>query len=233
MFLSSHSPAQLRTAVRPPVLARALTPFQDKAIDHALAVLRNVSRTFKGESNVESSEDKQPLLVVGKELVDIASRNFKIAVTLLLAVDDASLKDSSSVAQLFGVVGVKLNADLFQRGRGFWRTWELPFKGVVPLRSMKTAFREEFCQGYLTRLHDSTQDPVEFAVWSERTINARLHPLSDGCGKISKAFSTAILARAGLLYPQFESREEYFDMLLKPTLEESVSLYRGRMAKEL
>ena len=206
-----------------------LTPFQNSCITHALFVLGKTSRTFQGESNTETSDDKEKLLFEGKELIDRARTNFKNALATLFVLDELAICSEVNVKQLIGVVGLKLNEGLMPSTRGFWRTWDTPFPHQSKKEEIKKDMEKLFYPEFLRRIHDPKQDAIEFAVWIERTANTQIHPLSDGCGKLSRALATWILGRAGIQFPNFSSREEYFDYLLTPDFNCAVEKYRSKI----
>lgn len=201
---------------------------QKQCIEHALTVLENISRTFRGESNTDTSRDKEKLLVEGQVLVSQSRENFRKGVAMLFALDENALAFPHSVKQLIGVLGLRLNEGLMPKTRGFWRTWDTPFKEQAAPGDVKEMLDKNFYGAFLEKFHNREQDPVEFAVWVERTLNRSYHPYSDGCGRITRALSTWILGRAGLLLPAFTSRDEYFDYLLKENEAESVAVYREK-----
>lgn len=211
-----------------PAVYDSLPASQKYCIEHALKVMESVSRTFSGESNTDTSKEKEKLLVEGEDLVAQVSENFKRGVAMLFLLDGSALITPQSVKQLIGVLGLKLNEELMPKTRGFWRTWVTPFKEQAAPGEVKEMLNKNFYGAFLEKFHNPEQDPVEFAVWVERTLNRTYHPYSDGCGRITCALSTWILGRAGLLLPTFTSREEYFNYLLKESEAEAVAVYRGK-----
>ena len=200
---------------------------KDRFIDQALKAIGGISRTFSGESNVDVSKDKPKLALEGDRLVSQAKINFRETLKFLFSYPEIILDTESKVAQLIGVVGLKLNENLTSKTRGFWRTWETPFQ-QIPVDKIKQTFRDEFCSGFMRRFADPLTDPIEFAFWIEKYGNTILHPLSDGCGRLTKALSAWVLGRANLFLPCFNSREEYFE-ILESSWEKGLELYRKKV----
>jgi hypothetical protein len=211
-----------------PSLEVALSEKHRALIEHTVSVLRRISRTFRGESNVDSSPDKEKLLHEGPALTALVERNVRRTLSMLFSIDAAPIGTADEVKQLLAVAALRLNEDLVPPARNFWRTWHTPFAHHAHPDAIKPAMRERFYPEFSARLRRG-EEPVAFAVWNERTDNGEIHPLADGCGRRSKVLSAWILGRAGLKFPSFASRDEYFAMLLEPTFESAVRAYRERV----
>lgn len=187
-------------------------------IEHALAALQPISRTFQGISDTSTSGQKMKLALEGDSLKAKIAENFRNALRFLLACRDLEIKDVEDVRRLFDVTVNTLNDGLVQHEQGRWRTWNTNIPGHSKPEQIDTAM-ESFYAEFQRRFNDQDSNAIEFAAWVEKRLNAEIHPLSDGCGRVSKALATFILARDGYLYPTHKSRDEYYSKINLPLRE--------------
>jgi len=190
----------------------------------ATRTLTKISRTFGGESNTDVSQDKLPLLISGEALKDRVAENFFNAAAFAHSCFLAGIKSPAEMERVIFLTTLHANRGLVDESLGFFRSWP-GHEGQPAPDNLPQAF-SEFASTLLEKLSQSA-DKVEVAAWIEHTFNAQIHPLSDGCGRVSKALSTAVLALEGKPFPAFANRDEYFSSLLRP-LEEFTAIYRGK-----
>jgi len=191
---------------------------------HATTVLARISRTFDGESNTDISQDKPPLLVSGEDLKNKVAENFINAAAFAHSSLKAGVTSSADMQRVIYITTFHANRGLVDHAAGFFRSWP-GHSGQPAPPELPQAF-SDFSRTLFEKLSQGT-DKIEVAAWIEHTFNAQIHPLSDGCGRVSKALSTAVLAIEGKSYPAFASRDEYFSFLLRP-LGEFAAKYREK-----
>jgi len=196
-------------------------------VSHALAVIQPISRTFCGISDTSTSDQKQALLYEGPELATLVSRNFTSVLTRLLESNELNLPTETEVEQFFVSLVGALNYGLTRSGQGMWRSWETGIKGQSSPDEIDHHMRI-FYREFAEKFNYAHHDPIAFAAWNEKRLNAEIHPLADGCGRTSKALAVLILGRANLLYPRHQSREVYFERINLP-LDQWTSYYRGEV----
>ena len=174
--------------------------------------VKPLSRSFNGESNTDTSEQKPPLLTSGPILASLARQNFLRACSELVSIRQDALVFPTDAQELLLQVAGAINHGLIEPTRSIFRTWETGICEHTPVAGIEEGFRS-----LATELHSrwpaSFSDSISFAAWVERSLNAHGHLLTDGCGRISKAFSVAALARQGLVYPSFDGPTEYIDLI--------------------
>ena len=122
----------------------------------------------------------------------------------------------------------------------FWETARLCNFGLMPnplaLRSWPTKYGHpapealekelaQFFSQFQSELEKRDQDPLRFAAWIEKRLNHEIHPLYDGCGRVSKAFAVFALTEAGLSYPNFTSRDQCERLRALP-MDQWIAAYR-------
>lgn len=185
-------------------------PFsQEQLVKHFISQQSSNSRTFRGISDTSSSEQKQSLNFSGEELKTRVKDN--VERQLIRALQEVPPSFSNSIgAQLWIFhLSLKINEGLTKEGVPVLRTWETKVSYQTHPSKLEEAclrFSEEFFHKWSS----VDTDPIRFAAWTEQEWNGKIHPLSDGCGRTSKTIAALILARKGIPYPMFESREEFF-----------------------
>lgn len=202
---------------------------ESKYIEHFIEVIGRISRTCRGISDTSTSCDKEKLLFEGEELVKLSINNLRVSLRDLLSGEEPVLNSPAQVLRLIEGLAKKINHGLVELDRPIYRSWETGISIHVLLENLEKAvyiFCEEFAERF-TKLRDKAQS-IAFAAWIEKSFNTELHPLADGCGRVSKLLAAFILARAGLNYPNFQSRQEYFENIVKP-----LSLWRAFYAGKI
>jgi len=197
------------------------------AIERSLNALAGLSRTFTGESNTDVSSRKTPLFLAGEELAKVVRANVYDAVTALLEYGPNDVRGQIDAETLLCNTAVRVNNGLLAPDRSIFRAWNTEIAVHSPMEQVELEF-SKFAEDFATRWCGGFQAPVDFAAWVEYRSNARGHFFTDGCGRISRAISIASLGRAGLTYPQFKNRGEYFD-LIAGSLESWTVQYRSRI----
>ncbi len=193
-------------------------------VNHAVSSLRRISRTFGGISDTSSSSLKKPLLLNGAKLADKIDENFQRAVYYLL-LDETQPHSAADVRRLFLETYWIVNEGLLP-GQAIWREWETKYN--IPSAGIRDAF-DEFSRECYARMQNPSCDAISLSAWSEKELNTRIHPFYDGCGRVSRAWSVAQLARVNCKWPVFSSREEYFSLIEQP-LNVWTSAYRDRIS---
>jgi hypothetical protein len=228
MYTSQKNQANRGAAESPPT---GITEAQQRMVEQALETVGGISRTFKGRSDTSVSKEKVPLRLKDQDLIDKVRENFASAVTYLLQHRGQVPFSAADVAGVHEAIVSRCNDGLLAEGVGRYRSWD-GAKGMVKPEEIKPEL-ERFFEEFVRRVHDPSCDAVELAAWVEQRYNTVVHPLSDGCGRVSKAWAAGILIAWGLPYPVFNSREEYFDHVLKP-FDQWLEFFRARIeqAKE-
>ena len=171
-----------------------------------------LSRTRSGKSDTSSSKDKQPLKLSGDRLAAKSVANegnvHKYLASLEGAPDPGSPADVK--AMLFKIADLT-NDGLLPDGSGRFRKWDVSNAGVS-----KTAPKDipkgvdDFCRQVYSRWSEVKKDPIPLAAFAEWELNGgKLHPFYDGCGRISRNFSAAVLSRGGKPPPSYDTSEAY------------------------
>jgi len=227
---SSNTPRPLSEGTDPTLPLVNPSQKQLELIEHAISVLSGISRTFKGESNTDSSAEKLSLRCAGDELKDRARQNFRHTIIELFSHAPRSFSCAAAVREFVVETAQNLNRDLTRDGVGFFRTWDT----TIPIHTPKELVAEEFgnfCEELYLRIGQDKVDSIELAAWIEWRFNARIHPLADGCGRTSRALSTYFLGLGQIPLPPFTDREEYFEKINLP-FEEWLAYYTGHIPKQ-
>lgn len=177
-------------------------------VEHALYALSCYSRTFQGVGSNETSNEKLEILTQGDALVEQASQNFRRGVQYFYeALAFGVFHKSDRAMAYLSAAPTIFNHGIIQLEQGPFRTWETPHNHVPAecIASELTNFARSFAQ----LLSAPAIKPARLAAWIEHDLNGRIHPYSDGCGRISRGLSTAYLALYDIARPVFASREEY------------------------
>ncbi len=181
-------------------------------VEHLLRVLNGISRTFKGESNTESSNLKVPLKFTGRALQRKVRFNFRRTAAELESCGTPILATLESSRRFILAVAASVNAGLQQEGVPHFRFWRTLVPHHPPPEDIPQVF-DRFCTEFSRRLPEALCCPdtaIRMAAWIEQQLNGRDHPLSDGCGRTSRMLSFFILNRHGIFVPEFKVREDYF-----------------------
>jgi hypothetical protein len=184
---------------------------------------RRLSRTHHGHSEVGASAEKLPLLLAGSALRDQAERNGLEVCRLVHAQSSAALVRSEvDIRKLLLELADRTNQGLLPAGR--YRTWHIGANQPsitggpavsgpeprIPPEKIQEALND-LCHKLWQDWSDLVRDPVPVAAWAEWQVGGGpLHPFYDGCGRISRAFASALLVRGGHLLPLFDESERYF-----------------------
>lgn len=182
-----------------------------------------LSRTQQGKSDTGSGENKEPLLLTGKALIDKVAHNEEVVHQYVYRAHTTTIpKNAESVKQILFTIVEMTNQDLLPKGR--FRTWEIcanqqsitnggtvsgPEAKVSPQKLPQAV--DDFCSEISFRFDELIQDPVPLAAWAEWQLNGgSLHPFYDGCGRISRAFAAFLLITKGHLLPLYDNSQSYF-----------------------
>ena len=205
-----HEPLDLDRAGLPESIA-----IDAAMVEHALYALRCYSRTFRGVGSNETSDQKLEILTQGSELADQASQNFRRGVQYFYdALATGVFHKPDRACVVLSAAPTIFNHAIVQLDQGPFRTWETPHKHVPPecIASELASFANLLAQ----LLHNPAIRPIALAAWIEHDLNGRIHPYSDGCGRISRGLSTALLALHNIKRPVFHSRDEYIEGFAAP-----------------
>lgn len=202
---------------------REVTTGERALVDHSVLVLQGISRTFKGISDTSSSELKEKLLLEGDALKEKVAENFRSAILGLAERIPLQLNCVEDVRNLVLQIWRSLNDGLVPEGRSPWRSWET---GVPahPHPDEIQAGLDKFAEDLIARYNTPDRDSLAFAAWIEQSFNGKLHPMSDGCGRCSRALATLVLLESGLPLPSYKNREEFFEKINLP-FEEWLTYY--------
>lgn len=198
------------TTIRVP----SLHPNALACVELSIINITALSRTFQGESNTDVSSLKEPLLLLGDSLATKVKSNFQEAVRAILEFGPFDIRCESDAAMLLFETAVRANEGLLHPARPILRGWETGFDSHAPVARIGEEFGR-FAAEFSKRWPGSVKDPIGFAAWAERASNANGHFFTDGCGRIARAIATAVLARSGLIYPNFRNRSEYFELIVQ------------------
>lgn len=206
-------------------------PMNSKFIDHAICSFKCSSRTFQGIGSNETSQQKLEILSQGPELVDQACQNFRRGVQYFYdSLAFGVFHKSDRGVSILSAAPTIFNYGIIQLEQGPFRTWETPYGHVPP--ECITAELAAFSRVFTQLLMNPSVPPIPVAAWIEHDLNGRIHPYSDGCGRISRGLSTALLALHEIPRPVFRSRDEQIDAFRQP-FEVWLSLYASRIPESL
>jgi hypothetical protein len=200
-------------------------------IQHFLSEQSRNSRTFCGVSDTSTSELKEPLLLNGEELRERVRKNVGEQLHAALTISPPSFSGSLGAQLWIFCLALKLNQGLTREGVPILRTWETQITYQTPVSELEEACRI-FAHDFSRKWQNAETDPILFAAWIEQEWNGRIHPLSDGCGRTSKTIAAIVLARKGIPYPSFDSREEFFSRIGEP-LESWVKFYAHGVSRAI
>lgn len=191
---------------------------------------RSLSRTQTGVSDTSASRSKRKLLLEGQELREqVLENQWRVCQMIFDSRTDPPPRSLKEVEELLFAVADLTNDRLLPNGR--LRSWEIPYRHEsieddgfrpsphrpIPPNKVLSAVRE-FATTILTRWAELKIDPVPLAAWAEWHLNVGpLHPFYDGCGRISRSFSSLLLLRGSSLLPLFEDRNTYFAKAIQGT----------------
>lgn len=178
----------------------------DVLLERSIKGIEKVSRTFQGISDTSISEQKRSLNLKGEELSERVAQNFREAVHYLLDNRHHKFSGPAEAEALIRKVAELCNSTLMQEPFAK-RTWPGMAGHPAPdkLAQAEQVFYEEFVLEYNKR----AENPLRFAAWIEQRYNHELHPLFDGCGRVSKALAVFALIEDDKSYPEFSDREAY------------------------
>ena len=175
-----------------------------------------LSRTRAGESNTNTSREKQSLRLKGDALSGLAAKNEEDVHKHLFETRQAPPPNNGrEVLDLLWKIADLTNAGLLPEDKKL-RAWPSPYQPPGPSgnrvdHTELPAALEHFADLVYQRWEELAADPVPLASWAEWELNGgSLHPFYDGCGRISRSFGALLLLRAGWLLPLYEDRETYF-----------------------
>lgn len=218
--------AQGRLEPQEPAPLRSDNPSINESLDQALANVRTLSRTTKGEGNTEAHADKPALLLSGDDLQRRAEANYN---ELLYEIFERPAKISSpdDVKALFNRLYVKVNTGLFSTAGSQWRTWPTVYNPVHPdhIRGELDRFYLEFFvlwseiheQSTLLSASERLNLVASLAAFMEYEWNHRIHPVRDGVCRTSCAVTALIFSSFGLpqtrlqiSFDDKDSRKRYY-----------------------
>ncbi len=191
-----------------------------------------MSRTLQGHLSCETSELKElPQGLSAQEVSTIALRNVEEVLNNLLK--DKPAPRTAEEAQSFIIKMYRdLNRDLIEpnstAATQIWRQWNTGIATHPAPDQIAQQMQEKFYPRLITALANPRFDAAETAAWVEKTFNAEIHPLYDGCGRTAKVLAAYFLISAGLPYPKFQSRQEFFEKMNQP-LADWASFYQSRL----
>lgn len=176
--------------------------------------LEKTSRTAKGISDISSSAEKPKLAEEGELLKEKTRENFEKAVQFVWQEKyhyfDNPKELRSFIEQIAGII----NEGLLKKGQGLFRTWRTKLEHQTPPENIEKDF-DNFVVELYNKIHMPHADGHSIAAFIEQQIDSRIHPFSDGCGRIAKVLSAWILARYHLPLPKWTTRDEYYENIEK------------------
>lgn len=159
------------------------------------------SSTALGREESKHKPGKPRLGMSGATLEQrVKTNSFQVAAVIIRACNE-SWPANKTIREI-----INATHDGFSPKLGKFRTHQTAARyGVLP-KDISRRMRE-FEKTLEMRL-DRT-DPVWLAAWAEFQFDELIHPLSDGCGRVSKAISAWILVRKGLPLPRYGARKIY------------------------
>ncbi|KKS38530.1 MAG: hypothetical protein A3G49_06495 [Candidatus Sungbacteria bacterium RIFCSPLOWO2_12_FULL_41_11] len=170
--------------------------------------LESTSRTAKGlvDASVSSKKEKPSM---GKEkITEFMKQNEEEVIQYIWNSRDRAYNTSEEIKQLLndiiGIINKNIASEPYKLREWPWR--DLPAERI----------REEVEQftydlfSKLAGIERGAEKPYEVACWAELEYDRRIHPLVDGCGRVSKAISAFILLRYKHPLPDYGSRDEYY-----------------------
>lgn len=170
---------------------------------------RRLSRSRRGIADTSSSQAKS-LLENGDELARLSSSNEAAAAAYVWrrAVSGDAVSASDLMNELMSIAGL-VNRDITPPGKVF-REWQPPV-GQRCAASDVPGFLIRLAERVASQLPSANEDPVGLAAEVEWRLNGGdIHPFFDGCGRISRLFSSRILLCRGWAIPLWEDSPTYF-----------------------
>lgn len=140
-----------------------------------------------------------------------AVTGYRLAMTHVLQLtDDEYFRYSADL--LRSLHFTMTNYDLAKRP-GRWRPGDIFVQneatGVRVYEGPNVAMVPELVDALVTRLNDETETPVLARAAMAHLNLVMIHPFSDGNGRMARCLQSLVLARQGIIAPQFCSIEEY------------------------
>ncbi|HEY0010503.1 MAG TPA: hypothetical protein VGB97_01150 [Candidatus Paceibacterota bacterium] len=183
-------------------------------IHYAGASVEALSRTANGVNDPSLSHDKPGLSIEsGPALRAQAAANIRRAVDFAWHSRD-SVRGARELCAFIETLAAQLNEGLVPADRPLLRTWHTKYSGPVAPEDVPAAFGA-FCVKHATSLvHDwSIAEAIFMAAEIERDFNYHVHPLADGCGRVSRILGALVLLRVGSRPARFEDRTEYYALM--------------------
>lgn len=185
------------------------SPQIEALVDSAMHGALVISKTVHGVSDTSCSAEK-PKPLEGPALSSQSIQNLKSVLTRLLSAQELHFKTPEDVIFFVETISRELNAGIPGATPQIWRTWPLADYPQVSPQDIPSKLYE-FGQNFVVLYNCRGFPAVKAAAIIENEFNGVLHPLADGCGRTSILMAALFLAREGLHYPKFPSREEYYD----------------------
>jgi hypothetical protein len=190
--------------------APTIVSLDPKLLSHAINALGRFSRTFQGIGSKEVSDLKLDMLLSGDALTSQVQENFKVGTNFLFqALAFGLFHKFDRGLVVLGGAQTLFNNNIVKPEQGPFRTWETPY-GHVPVQAIIPEL-SAFCRLFAQVLHTPGLDPKMVGAWIEHDLNGRIHPYSDGCGRMSRGLSTAYLGLYDIPRPVFANRDEYIE----------------------
>ena len=190
------------------MMAPSLESYHEQAHHNLMAT----SRTAKGVVDTSASPDKAKEMsgVSGQDAADLATNNFHKAIDQGYAARNHQFKNPGEVRQFTEGLASTVNKGILADDAPLLRRADSPKYPYTRTQDLPGAM-DHFYGGLHQRLSDPNSDPVETAAYAEYGVDPGHHLFADGCGKTSKALSSAILMRHGMPLPTYAGgRDEYY-----------------------
>jgi hypothetical protein len=183
--------------------------------ERVITAILSSSRTARGISDTSSSKEKQKLAASPAVLTAMSRRN----ISELLDLFTSLMKDSSKISSeriyssLITAAGL-VNKEMGNAHSSIWRTWPGKNSSHYRPEDIQYALKHQFSPWLAMELGQLSKDTVrEVAAQVEIRFNGEIRPFVDGCGRISRSLSGALLATYELVPPTMGSisgDQEYY-----------------------
>lgn len=172
---------------------------------------RRLSRTRHGIGDVSAGRGKILSVVDEERLAARAEANEDAACLLVWKfAAEGTTTNPSILLNEVTTIARAVNAGIVPEGKLF-REWIPPEGERCPVEAISSQLWQ-LVETVAAEVKGGSEDAVATAALVEWALNGgELHPFYDGCGRISRLWSSRLLLTHGLSVPLWEGRNEYFD----------------------
>lgn len=175
----------------------------DNVKERVITAVLSSSRTARGISDTSSSKEKQKLVAPPEILTTMSRRNISDLIDLFTYMaNDASKISSEKIYSTLVTAAGLVNKEMGNTHSSIWRTWP----GVNPeqcsTENIQQTLEHEFSPWLTQEIKQLSIETVkDVAAQVEIRLNGQIRPFVDGCGRISRSLSGALLAAYRLVPP--------------------------------